>query len=145
MTGDLIITKRVTGDLGNKNQTFAFTIRLSCEGIFAYTGDVSGLISNGGTIHLKHGQSVTIMGLPAGCRYIVVESGNFGYRVYSTGTVGIIKDNATAVAAFTNSRSRVPATGEGNWMLTGLAMMLSSAAGMFGIGRAKKRRKIRIR
>ena len=141
LTGDLIITKRVTGDLGNRNQTFAFTISLNCEGIFAYTGDVSGLISNGGTIRLKHGQSVIIMGLPAGCRYIVVESGNFGYRVYSTGTVGIIKDNATAVAAFTNSRSRVPATGESNWMLTGLAMMFSSAAGMFGISRAKKRRK----
>ena len=141
LTGDLIITKRVTGDLGNRNQTFAFTIRLNCEGEFEYDGDVTGTISDGGTIRLKHGQSVTIKGLPAGCEYTVTESGNTGYRVYSTGAVGVIEDKATAIAAFTNSRSRVPATGESNWMLTGLAMVLSSAAGMFGIGRAKKRRK----
>ena len=141
LTGDLIITKRVTGDLGNRNQAFAFTIKLGCEGEFEYDGDVTGTISDGGTIRLKHGQSVTIKGLPAGCEYTVTESGNTGYRVYSTGAVGVIEDKATAIAAFTNSRSRVPATGESNWMLTGLAMVLSSATGMFGIGRAKKRRK----
>ena len=140
LNGNLTITKMVTGQLGDKNKAFTFTIKLGCEGEFEYDGDVTGTISDGGTIRLKHGQSVTIKGLPAGCEYTVTESGNTGYRVYSTGAVGVIEDKATAIAAFTNSKSRVPATGESNWMLAGLAMMASSSVGMFGIARAKKRK-----
>src|SRR5699024_3628104 len=66
-TGSLTITKQVTsGDAGSA----AFEIQVSLKdaggnpltGSYSYNGDKSGTISNGGTISLQSGQSVTITG-----------------------------------------------------------------------------------
>ena len=118
-------------------------MELNCKGEYSYTGDVSGTISSGGTILLKHGQSVTIHGLPVGCEYRIRESNNAGYRVYSEGTTGVIEENKTSHASFTNTKSGVPVTGEKDRLLTYLAMMLTSGLGLLGTGIAEKKRRKR--
>lgn len=126
--GDLIIKKRVTGDLADYSKYFSFTVIFSADGRFEYTGSASGSISSGDTILLKHGQSITIHDLPAGTVYSVTESGNTGYRVYVSGDTGTIAANKTLTAAFTNTKSKVPVTGDDSqlplWLgLTGIAGM----------------------
>ena len=107
-TGELTISKTVTGQ-GNKEKDFTFMIVLSKDGAaltgeFSYDGSKTGKISSGGTITLKHGQSVTIHGLPEGTKYTVTESGSEGYTVTpSSGIVtGTITAGGKATAAFTN-------------------------------------------
>ena len=126
--GDLIIKKRVTGDLADYSKYFSFTVIFDADGRFEYTGSASGSISSGDTILLKHGQSITIHDLPAGTVYSVTESGNTGYRVYVSGDTGTIAANKTLTAAFTNTKSKVPVTGDDSqlplWLgLTGIAGM----------------------
>ena len=128
--GDLIIRKRVVGDLADINEEFTFTVTFSTGGAYPYSGSKSGVIASGGSITLKHGEAVVIYGIPAGCEYTVKESGGRGYRVYSSGTIGKIQEGRTAVASFTNSRSSVPATGEDNGMRNGIMMMSGAALGM---------------
>ena len=53
---------------------------------------------------LKHGESVTASGLPAGIRYTVTESDNSGYTVTAAGDTGTIEADKTATATFHNYR-----------------------------------------
>lgn len=144
--GDLTISKTVVGDLADKNQDFVFTLSINAEGSYSYTGSKTGSIANGGSLKLRHGERVTIK-LPAGTSYTVRESDNAGYRVSSTGSKGVIAANATARAAFTNTKSSVPKTGDSNELLIGIAMMCLSLCGMLillianGLIRRVRRRK----
>ena len=53
---------------------------------------------------LKHGESITASGLPAGIRYTVTESDNSGYTVTTAGDTGTIEADKTATATFHNYR-----------------------------------------
>ena len=64
-------------------------------------------------------------------------------RVYSEGTTGVIEENKTSHASFTNTKSGVPVTGEKDRLLTYLAMMLTSGLGLLGTGIAEKKRRKR--
>lgn len=73
----------------------------------AYTGSKTGTVSDGGTITLKHGQSVTLENLPDGATYTVEEVEEIGYTTTmndaeSTIAEGPIVAGTTAAAAFTN-------------------------------------------
>ncbi len=127
--GSLTVKKTVTGNLANKDQYFTFTITFNAEGSYSYTGSKSGTIKSGDTVQLKHGRSITISGLPAGTTYSVTESGNDGYKVYSSGDKGMIAANATATAAFTNAKIIVPQTGDDSNLLLWLGI-----AGVSGLG-----------
>ena len=100
--GDLMVTKTVTGSAGDTEKKFTFTVTLD-RSISGTYGDMT---FNNGTavIALKHGESLTAEGLPAGAAYTVAESDNEGYTVTANGAVGTISKDGTAVAAFTNSR-----------------------------------------
>ena len=75
--------------------------------------------------------------------HTVTESGNRGYNVYASGDTGIIAEEKTSAAKFTNSRSNVPKTGEDNSMMLGLCLMGISVLGMAGtlLSGNNKRRK----
>ena len=139
--GSLTVKKTVTGDLANKDQYFAFTITFNAEGSYSYTGSKSGTIKSGDTVQLKHSESITISGLPAGTTYAVTESGNNGYRVYASGDKGTIAANATSTAAFTNAKSSVPQTGDDSNLLLWLSMAGISGLGMVLTGIFGKKRK----
>jgi Predicted outer membrane protein len=114
-TGNLIISKTVTGDGADKARTFDFTVTFSgADGSYSYKGDgvPDGTIRSGDTVSLAHGQSITIEGLPAGAKYEVVEdaASSEGYIAESTGNSGTIRSFMDNVAAFVNVK-RPAATG----------------------------------
>ena len=106
-TGSLTISKTVTGTAGDTDKLFTFTVTLDVGGTYNYTGSKSGTIGDGGTIQLKHGESVTISGLPEGTSYAVTESDNEGYEVTKTGDTGTITADAATAAVFTNNKDAV--------------------------------------
>lgn len=89
-TGSLALSKQVEGSASNRDEHFTF--KLSCASlagksfnanIDGNTGDAdtahSGTVSFGGngvaTVQLKHGETLTILGLPAGCQVSAQEMG----------------------------------------------------------------------
>ncbi len=108
--GDLMVAKTVSGDRGDTNQAFTFTVTLSDTSI---NGTHGGMTFTDGvaTFQLKHGESVTGQGIPAGTGYTVEESDNAGYTVTSSGAAGTIENGVTAVAEFNNHKSGNPPDG----------------------------------
>ena len=100
--GNLTVSKTVAGSAGDTEKKFTFTVTLD-RSISGTYGDMT---FNNGTavITLKHGESLTAVGLPAGAAYTVAESDNEGYAVTANGAVGTISKDGTAVAAFINNR-----------------------------------------
>ena len=100
--GNLTVSKTVTGSAGDTEKKFTFTVTLD-RSISGTYGDMT---FNNGTavITLKHGESLTAVGLPAGAAYTVAESDNEGYTMTANGAAGTITKDVTAVAAFTNNR-----------------------------------------
>lgn len=90
-----------------KNAEFTFTISGLPNGTYKYSGSKNGTltISGGkGTIKLKHGQRVTVEGLPNGVSYKVNESSVAGFKQTSaSGTSGEIQANKTKNVSFTNA------------------------------------------
>lgn len=142
-TGSLKITKTVLGNLGSKTKEFTFKVTLSCEGEYAYTGSKTGTITSGGTVKLKHGESITIAGLPAGTEYTVTESDNAGYAVKTTNDEGTIVMDKTVVASFENTKSSVPKTGDGSnfiqWVAAMVACLVGAAAALFFLLKRRSR------
>ena len=72
-TGDLEVTKKVTGTAGDTEKEFNFTVTLSDTSINGTYGDMT--FEDGvATFTLKHGESKTATGLPADVTYTVTET-----------------------------------------------------------------------
>jgi len=107
-TGNLTISKTVSGISADRTQKFLFTVTFSgATGSYQYTGNgiPNGIIKSGDTVSIAHGQSITITGLPAGTAYQVKEEEKtaVGYSVESAGSTGTIYSSQNHVAAFTNT------------------------------------------
>ena len=109
--GNLTVQKVVTGEAGDKNKNFNFTVTLSDNKINGKYGDMT-FVNGVAKFPLKHGQSKTATELPVGITYKVVEAeaNKDGYKTTYTGTTGTISKQKTSVAAFTNDKT----TGNGN-------------------------------
>lgn len=114
-TGSLTISKTVSGNAASTTKEFTFKVMLlqnanMLKGEATY-GSVT--FTNGeATIKLKHKESVTITGIPAGLNYAVTESDNNGYTVTVNGenttlATGTIKAGETSTAAFKNTKNYV--------------------------------------
>lgn len=141
--GSLTVSKTVSGNRGDQNEDFTFTVKLTgsssagtaAESItkaFPITGDTDGAttlqFTNGesATFTLKHGESITIQGLPAGIGYEVVEqeADQNGYHTSGIGWIGEIPAGGTVSAAFENYRhdsgggddDRIDLTGTKTWV-----------------------------
>lgn len=100
--GSLAVSKSVVGET-NSTTAFTFTITLGNTGINGTYGDMT--FTNGvATVTLKAGESAKAEHLPAGTTYQVAETPNADYASTATGTSGAITKDATATAAFTNTR-----------------------------------------
>ena len=129
-TGTLIVTKTVTGNEGDKNKDFTFTVTLKMPEITVDAlaapiinatlgtsaapipitetyGDVT-FINGVATFTLKHNESKTIKDIPAGYTYTVTESDNAGYTVTSENDEGTIEGGKTADVKFTNTKGSTP-------------------------------------
>ena len=100
-TGSLMVTNTVSGSGGDQNKEFTFTVTLDQTDLSGTYGDMT--FTNGvATFTLKHGESKTATGLPAGVSYTVEESNNSGYTVTKTNETGTIQTGSTVTAAFEN-------------------------------------------
>lgn len=145
--GSLTVSKTVSGNRGDQNKDFTFTVKLTgsssagtaasdvddsfnttktdadgnaTPGTIIFTDGVSGEFT------LKHGESITIQGLPAGIGYEVVEKemDQNGYRTSGIGWTGEIPAGDTASAAFENyshdsgggDDGRIDLTGRKTWV-----------------------------
>lgn len=112
---DLEITKTVTGGFGERNRYFEFVVNIDADGEFAVTG---GNIPAGRKIKgkaneiilLKHGDKVTISGIPVGANYTITEKVPEGYDKVDPKS-GTISANTANKADFVNNRDGVPPTG----------------------------------
>ncbi len=126
-TGTLTVTKTVTGNEGDKNKDFTFTVTLKRPEItvdalatpiinatpgtsaaptpVTETYDGVTFINGVATFTLKHNESKTIKDIPAGYTYTVTESDNAGYTVTMSGNTGTIKAGETSTAAFNNYKA----------------------------------------
>lgn len=102
-TGNLTVSKTVSGNLGDTNQEFTFTVTLDDHSIEGQYGD---MVFYGGvaTFRLKHGESIAASALSADIHYVVKESGNEGYTVTVSGGTGMIEEGQTAAAKFNNHK-----------------------------------------
>ena len=128
-TGSLSMEKTVIGAGGDRLKSFVFTVALTGKdnkpltGTYSYTGiateegvnapapDVLTLNARGeGQISLKHGQKITISGLPAGTSYKVTEdeANQDGYTTEETDGTGIIVKDEEKTAKFVNDKPKTP-------------------------------------
>lgn len=128
-TGKLSIQKIVTGEKGDKTKDFNFTITLTKDGkpltgTYPYTGiafkeDAESPSSSQGRltlvdgqveISLKHGQRITLSGIPAGTSYTVTEreAGQDGYTTNKTDAEGTIVNDGEKTAEFVNNKPDTP-------------------------------------
>ena len=113
--GSLSISKIVTGNDGETLRDFTFKVTLTDEkgkpltGEYEYTGSKKGTIKSGETISLKHGESITINGLPLDTKYEVIEleANTDRYVTESINTTGIICEGNTT-SKFENHREKIP-------------------------------------
>lgn len=110
-TGSLTVKKDA---VGNSNQEFTFTVGLKDEEGNSLRNDYScsdgDKISDGGTITLKNGQSITIYDLPVGTKYTITETEESGFVTSVNGTrtnvaTGTISTkDSTETVTFTNTQ-----------------------------------------
>ena len=100
--GDLKVSNTVSGSAGDTTKPFTFTVTVDSS-INGTYGEMT-FTAGSATFTLRHGESLTAVGLPADTAYTVAESDNEGYTVTANGATGTISKDDTAVAAFTNNR-----------------------------------------
>lgn len=163
----LILSKTVTGSLGDRDKYFEFTVQINGAGATAtYTVDLSNAEASpagktnpatltsdeNGAInekfYLKHGQSITVLGLPADATYTITETDDQdGYTTTITTngtpgngktTSGTISAAQTTNIAFTNTREgTVPAgvmVDSFPWLMAAGFCLLGAAALAFSWG-----------
>ena len=169
-SGNLSVSKNVTGSAANVNQSFTF--ELSCEALAGKTFTAEGGVVDSvtfddkgvATVQLKHGESVTLTGVPAGSQVAVCETGLSG-NARTSSTVSINNGAAETVAAngqtttepktvtiasnqeqkleFTNSAEAVSATGislDAGPMAGLFAVAVAGAGALAATGRARRKR-----
>ncbi|MCC8050667.1 MAG: DUF5979 domain-containing protein, partial [Clostridiales bacterium] len=107
-TGNLTVTKTVAGSVVDTTKEFSFTVTLSDTTLNGTFGEMT--FKDGvATFTLKHGESKTATGIPAGTTYTVTEESYTadGYVTTSTGTSGTIVKDETQTAAVTNTITSV--------------------------------------
>ena len=113
--GTLKVSKTVTGNLGDQDKYFTFTVTLTGEqgknyaDSYAVTGGsykenpTTVKVGEPAVFHLKHGDTISISNLPYGVTYTVTETAEEGYTTEKSGDSGSIS-SAEATAAFTNTK-----------------------------------------
>ena len=146
-SGNLIISKTVTGSGGDKTLPFSFVVMLSDRSVNGVYGDIS-FYNGTGNFTLKHGESKTAAGLPEGVRYSVSEisAAQSGYAVTSMNEQGVITAGDSVEVLFVNAREEtdVPQTGDNShlelWMALAIMAMLGMASSIFVLYRETRKK-----
>lgn len=114
--GDLIVSKRVTGEGEDGSAQFHFTVQVSDDTLSGTFGDMT--FANGtASVTLRDGEQAAARGLPAGLSYTVTEAeaDRGPYTTTSTGEAGTIPAGGTATAEFTNDHRVISIPVEKVW------------------------------
>lgn len=114
--GDLIVSKRVTGEGEDGSAQFHFTVQVSDDTLSGTFGDMT--FTNGtASVTLRDGEQAAARGLPAGLSYTVTEAeaDRGPYTTTSTGEAGTIPAGGTATAEFTNDHRVISIPVEKVW------------------------------
>ena len=119
-TGNLTVSKTVSGSGADKSKAFTFTVTLSDKAINGTYGDMT--FKNGvANFTLKHGERKNATGLPAGVEYTVTESNNSGYSVtmkvddeVKEEATGTVPANDTSEVLFNNDKGSSGGGGGGS-------------------------------
>lgn len=111
--GSLKISKTLASiNPAHQGKAFSFTVMLidnegkGMNGSFTLNGTESLAVREGeATITLKDGEQAIISGLPAGTKYVVMETAEDDLTMTCTGGSGVIESARTAEASFTNTYS----------------------------------------
>lgn len=164
---DLTIKKQVTGEMGDRDKPFDFTITIlgTSEEEYPFTltdasGTEKGTIrveNDEGSFQLSHGQRITIHGIPIGTTYTIAEPGarEDGYSVTPSGSptsadVEAFTDgscrgtlNQPTTVTYTNQKATAVPTGIRldtlPWLLT-LACGLGGCAALCVTGKIRRRK-----
>ena len=133
--GNLSVSKTVSGSNPPSKTAFGFTVILSDRTVDGRFGEMT-FRSGVAEFTLRHGETVTASGLPAGVGYLVQEEANEAYTVSSEGAEGLIEPDGTATARFVNRRIVLPPkTGDDShtelWFML-MAFSLCCAAFLLG-------------
>lgn len=107
-SGSLSVSKTVGGDKGDKTKSFNFTVNLDKD-IDGKFGEM--IFANGvATFTLKHGESKTAIGLPAGAKYTVseAEANKDGYTTTVKNDAGVIEKDKNILVSFINEKNSKP-------------------------------------
>ena len=104
-SGNLAVTKVVSGTAGDTSKAFNFTVTLGDDSINGTFGDMT-FTDGVATFALKHGECKTASALPAGITYTVTEAeaNQDGYATVATKASGSIVKDDTVTAVFTNTK-----------------------------------------
>ena len=121
VTGDLEIKKQVTGNMGDMDKYFKFTVTLTGEAGKnyadsykitggSYVGNPESIVFNETTgkavIYLRHGETVTIQDLPNGMKYQVVEDDYSGEQYTTTVNEASDRDSGIITSAFASDLTK---------------------------------------
>lgn len=149
----LTVRKTVSGNMGDRNREFDFTVQAqnSKGKAVSVDGTYEGItVDKDGQFKLKHGQSLVIPELPYGVTCTVTESipEEEGYTTTvkvdggeekSSKTVTVENMNTAAVIDFTNTKGLNVPTGIFTDNLPYLVMLAMAAIGLTGFGRSRRR------
>ena len=149
----LTVRKTVSGNMGDRNREFDFTVQAqnSKGEAVSVDGTYEGItVDKDGQFKLKHGQSLVIPELPYGVTCTVTESipEEEGYTTTvkvdggeekSSKTVTVENMNTAAVIDFTNTKGLNVPTGIFTDNLPYLVMLAMAAIGLTGFGRSRRR------
>ena len=137
--GNLSVSKTVSGSNPPSKTAFGFTVILSDRTVDGRFGEMT-FRSGVAEFTLRHGETVTASGLPAGVGYLVQEEANEAYTVSSEGAEGLIEPDGTATARFVNRRVVLPPkTGDDSHTeLWFMLMAFSLCCAAFLIGHQKR-------
>ena len=104
-SGNLTVSKTVTGNAGDTSKEFHFTVKLDTP-INGTYGDLS-FTDGTALLTLKHNEKKTATGLPTDVHYEVTETeaNQNGYTTTAENASGIIVKDTTVVASFTNNKN----------------------------------------
>lgn len=101
--GGLRVTKQVTGSGGEHDRAFSFTVTLGDATIQGTYGEMT-FVDGVATFTLRHGQSFTAVGLPAGLSYTVTESVPEDYTAADASQAGEIPASGLETVTVVNNR-----------------------------------------
>ena len=159
---DLTITKTVTGDQGDHDKYFEFTVTFTAPSVLPagvseadYLADITAtgatdFANNNGTVtfKLKHGQTATFSGIIAGTKYSVSEKNEAGYAqsyaavnngVQATTTSDNLIGEHVNTGTMTNAHTDVTPTGLVMNNMPFIVMIGAAAAGVVAYGSAKRK------